>query len=122
MHFRVRTNIIQLLRTKYDPAQKKGINTIVGTVKLIDPELSSELQQKLTPAEVEEFHLWLNTKHRTDRLREELAALTLIDTLANAERWFDREGTSHSARMLAIDIVAQWQSLRRQISKSGLLD
>lgn len=122
MHFRVRKNVIQLLRIQYDASQKKGINNIVGTVKLTNPELSGELRQVLTSAEAEEFHLWLNTKYRTDTLREELAALTLTDTLAHAERWFEREGNTHAARMVATDIVAQWQSLRRQISKSGLLD
>ena len=122
MHFRVRKNVIQLLRTKYDPIQKKGVSTIVGTVRLANPVLSDELQTILTTEEVKEFQLWVSTKYRTDNLREEIAALTLVDTLANAERWFEREGNSDTARILVADIVIQWQSLRRCISKSKLLD
>ena len=121
MHFRVRKNIIQLIRVAYDPSKKKGVNTVVGSVRLGKPDLPAELQLVLTPAEVAEFNAWLNTRHRADILRDELAALTLVETLANAERWFEREGDSNVARTVATDIFAQWQSLRRQMTKSGLL-
>jgi hypothetical protein len=121
MHFRVRKNIIQLIRVAYDPSKKKGVNTVVGSVRLGKPDLPAELQLVLTPAEVAEFNAWLNTRHRADILRDELAALTLAETLAHAERWFEREGDSNVARTVATDIFAQWQSLRRQMTKSGLL-
>ena len=121
MHFRVRKNVIQLIRITYDAGKKKGVNTVVGSVRLNRPELSAELQLALTPDEVAGFSAWLNTRHRADVLREELAALTLVETLTSAERWFEREGDSEVARAAATDIVTQWQSLRRQMAKSGLL-
>ena len=121
MHFRVRKNVIQLIRVAYDPGKKKGVNTVVGSVRLHKPELSPDLQLALTPTEVAEFNAWLNTRHRADVLREELAALTLVETLSSAERWFEREGDSEVARTAAADSVAQWQSLRRQMARSGLL-
>ena len=92
MHFRVRKNVIQLIRTNYDETKKKGVNTIIGVVKLAKPELSTELRQVLTSEEVAAFEAWINTKHRTNVLREELAALTLAETLNLAEKWFEREG------------------------------
>jgi hypothetical protein len=52
MHFRVRKNVIQLIRVTYDAGKKKGVNTVVGSVRLNRPELSAELQLALTPAEV----------------------------------------------------------------------
>jgi DNA-binding transcriptional regulator GbsR (MarR family) len=122
MHFRVRKNVIQLIRTTYDPGKKKGVNTTVGAVKLARPELSSEVRRELTPEELSEFETWVETHHRTNTLREELAALTLSEAMAQAEKWFEREGDSISARAAAADIVFQWQSLRKLLAKKGLLD
>jgi len=122
MHFRVRKNVIQLIRTTYDGSKKRGNNAIIGTVKLVSPELSDELRGALTAAEITDFETWLKTHRRSDALREELAALTAAETMAQAEKWFEREGDSVAARNAARDIIFHWQSLRRLFSKNGLLD
>lgn len=122
MHFRVRKNVIQLLRVTYDPNKKKGFNTLIGTVKLADPVLSDEIVSLMTEQEIADFNLWLTTKYHLDTLREELAALTLSEQIELAEKWFEREGNSHRAQILANSIFSQWQSLRRQMLKSNLID
>lgn len=122
MHFRVRKNVIQLIRTTYDEARKKGNNAIIGTVKLAQPELTAELRAALTADEIAAFESWVKTQRRGDALREELAALTAADTMAQAEKWFEREGDSVAARSAARDILIHWQSLRRLFTKNGLLD
>jgi hypothetical protein len=122
MHFRVRQNVIQLIRVTYDSEKKKGVNSVIGTVKLIKPHLSGELQKSLTPEEIVEFEAWLTTRHRADKLRDELAALTLAETMLAAERWFELEGDSDAARQIAAGTLAQWQSLRKVMVKNGLLD
>ena len=122
MHFRVRKNVVQLIRTTYDESKKKGSSSIVGTIRLANPDLSEELRQLLTAEEVAAFEAWLQTHHRVDVLRDELAALTLAEAMGQAERWFEREGDSVAARSTAADIVFQWQSIRRLLAKHGLLD
>lgn len=122
MHFRLRKNVIQLIRTAYDESKKKGNNTIIGTVRLSKPVLSDELRMKLTAEEISAFDVWLNTQHRTDRLREEIAALTLADTMALAEKWFERESHSSAAPVAMRDIMSRWQSLRKVLANQGLLD
>lgn len=122
VHFRVRKNVVQLIRTTYDERKKKGCNTVVGTVRLARPELSAELRRALKPDEVAAFETWLQTQRQTDALREELAARTLAESMARAERWFTREGGSVAARAAAADILLQWQALRRALEKKGLLD
>jgi hypothetical protein len=122
MHFRLRKNVIQLIRTTYDESKKKGNNTIIGTVLLSKPTLSDELRLKLTEEEISAFNLWLNTQHRTDRLREEIAALTLAETMSLAEKWFERENNSSTAHIAVRDIVSNWQSLRKILANKGLLD
>ena len=122
MHFRLRKNVIQLIRTTYDESKKKGNNTIIGTVLLSKPILSDELRLKLAEEEISAFNLWLNTQHRTDRLREEIAALTLAETMSLAEKWFERENNSGTAHIAVRDIVSNWQSLRKVLANKGLLD
>lgn len=101
---------------------KKGVNTIIGVVKLAKPELPTELREVLTNEEATAFEAWINTKYRTNVLREELAALALAETLNLAEKWFEREGKSGAAHSAARDIAFHWQSLRRLFAKNGLLD
>ncbi|MDD2725037.1 MAG: hypothetical protein PHH59_13580 [Methylovulum sp.] len=122
MHFRVRKNVIQLIRITYDETKKKGNNVIIGTVKLSTPELSEDLQKKMTEAEISAFQGWLDTQHRTVMLREEIAALTLADAMVLAEKWFDRENQSSATHSTAQDIIFHWQSLRKVFVKKGLLE
>jgi len=122
MHFRVRKNVIQLIRISYDAQKKRGTNTIVGTVRLADPVLDESTKVVLTAEEVEEFERWLQQYRRLEELRQELAALTLPEVLANAQLWFDRQENSDTARVVANDILLQWQSLRRLLLKKGLLE
>jgi len=122
MHFRVRKNVIQLIRIKYNDGKKKGVNTIIGTVKLAKPELSADLRNKLSDDEVGAFEAWISTQLRTDMLREEMAALTLAETIELAGKWFQREGNSGAAQTVSRDIISQWQGMRRIFSKNGLLE
>jgi hypothetical protein len=122
MHFRIRKNVIQLIRVSYDAGKKKGVNTVVGSVRLSNPKLSEELRASLSTAEIEEFNSWLRTQHRVESLRDELAAMTLAENLSRAARWFQKEGGSESAHSTAAEIVAQWQSLRRLLVRNGLLE
>jgi ABC-type uncharacterized transport system ATPase subunit len=122
MHFRIRKNVIQLIRISYDGSKKKGVNNILGTVALSKPELSEELELKMTDAEKSAFQIWLDTQHRSVMLREEMAGITLAETMELAERWFDRENQSTVAQITAQDILSRWQSLRKMLAKKGLLD
>jgi hypothetical protein len=122
MHFRVRKNVIQLIRTTYDGARKKGNSAIIGRVQLARPELTAELRASLTDGEVASFETWLKTQRRSETLREELAALTVAETMNHAQRWFEREGDSPAARAAAQDILSHWQALRRLFARKGLLD
>lgn len=121
MHFRLRKNVIQLIRITYDDTKKKGNNAIIGTVKVSNPILSEDLRLKLTSEEMKAFDIWLNTQYRTDRLREEIAALTLAENMLLAEKWFEREGDSKSAQLVAHDIVSQWHNMRRLLMKKEQL-
>ncbi|MDO9106917.1 MAG: hypothetical protein Q7U57_18395 [Methylovulum sp.] len=122
MHFRIRKNVIQVIRTTYDENKKKGVNSIIGTVLLSKPELSDELRVRLTAEEIFAFDTWVNTQHRTSMLREEIAALTLAETMVLAEKWFERSNDAGATQMVVRDILFHWQSLRKMLAKKGLLE
>jgi hypothetical protein len=123
VHFRIRKNIIQLIRITYDDAKKKGINTIVGSVPVITPVLSDSLQASLTAEELLAFEQWVCTRHRAIMLSEEIAALSLAENMLTAEQWFGRDTEDTMAmKVLAKDLMVRWQSLRRVLIKKGLLE
>lgn len=121
MHFRVRKNVVQLIRTTYDNADKKAKATVMGTMLLDRPEITDALRAVLTEAEVKEAEAWIEGQYHTATLREELAALTLADTLSAANRWFARQGDSSAASTALASFLPEWHSLRKTLKDKGLL-
>lgn len=123
MHFRIRRHVVQLVRMTYDSAIKRGRAEVVGSVKLVDPVLPDALREKLTSAEQLEFEAWLATHHRVDQLKQELAALTLAEQMAQAQRWFERQGENQAeAQLVAYGLLRSWQPLRKVLKQHGLLE
>ncbi len=121
MHFRLRRNIVQLVRTLYDPATKKPKAMVVGRMPLRDPEVTPELKRKLTDAEIAEAEAWIDVHHRMNSLKEELAALTLPESIALASRWFSRNADSPTAAAVIPQLQTALQSLRKTLRNKGLL-
>jgi len=121
MHFRVRKNVIQLVRTTYDGATGKPRAQVMGRMSLAAPEVTPELEACLTEAEIAEARAWIGTQHRVAMAREELAALTLAETLDLANRWFARNGDATVSVAVAAQLLPQWQALRRTLKLQGFL-
>lgn len=121
VHFRTRKNVIQFVRTIYNPVAKKPKAVVIGSIPVENPEIPSELMTKLSPAELAEAETWLKHRHRAMSLREELAALTLAETLELANRWFTREGTSENAHAAAAGLLPALQALRKTLNSNNLL-
>jgi len=122
MHFRIRQNIVQLVRTEYDKETKKPKATIVGRLKRAKPELDEELKKALTPEEITEVERWMATDQRLQALKEEVASLSLAETMELAEQWFARQNGNEDARLVATQVVASWQRLRSQMRKHNALE
>ena len=122
MHFRLRNNIVQVIRTTYDPASKKPRAEIVGRLDRTDPEPGPELLAACTPAEAEEVRRWVAGHMRAHAIAAEHAARTLVQQFAEAARWFATTQDLESARALAADMQQQWVKLRNQLRRGGLLD
>jgi hypothetical protein len=121
MHFRERNQVVQIIRVKYDAAEKKGKNEIVGRLPKLNPKLTDELSAVLTKDERKEVTAWIEGHATVGRLKRELAVRTLQEQLALAQEWFaDQKGDD--ARMLAASLVPAWTRLRAILRKNGLVE
>jgi len=121
MHFRQRKNVVQLIRTSYDPDTKKPRTKVVGRMPLSQPKLTRELKRKLTGAEIAEAKEWIDGQYRMNSLKDELAALTLPESIAAAHRWFSHNADDPAAAAIIPQLVPALQALRKMIRKQGLL-
>ena len=69
MHFRERDQVVQIIRTKYDAALKKGKNEIVGRLAKANPKISDELAAALTKEERKEVAAWIEGHANVGRLK-----------------------------------------------------
>jgi hypothetical protein len=113
---------VQFVRTTYDVAGKKARAVVVGRMPLENPGITDELCAVLTDAEVKEAEVWIEGQGRLAKLREELAAMTLAETLALANRWFARQTDSGAAARAAANLLPELQALRRTLKTKGLLE
>lgn len=120
MHFRVRKQVVQLVRMTYDSAIKRGRAQVVASVPLAQPELSPELRAQLTEEEIAEFDTWVATHHRQHMLKQELAALTLAEQIELARLWLEQQGDEPVVGHMIEEWQRSWKALRRTITKQGL--
>jgi hypothetical protein len=121
MHFRERGHIVQLIRTTYDAASKKGKNEIVGRLVKANIQVSKELEAALKPEERKELEVWIAGHATVVRLKRELAVRTLPEQLALAEEWFaDQKGDD--ARVMAAAVIPAWIRFRAGLKRNGLVE
>lgn len=117
MHFRTRKNVIQFVRTTYNRETKKPQAVVVGSIPSGNAVIGDELRSKLSEEEIIQAETWIKQQHHTTLLREELAALTLAETLMLANNWFTRQGDTDAAHIAVVDILPALQLLRKSLNK-----
>jgi hypothetical protein len=122
MHFRFRNNIVQVIRTTYDPGTKKPRAEIVGRLSRSEPALGQDLLDACTPIEIEEVRRWIAGHMKAHAIATEHAARTLADQFSKAAEWFANTDDLESARLLAVEVQQHWVSLRNQLRRRGLLE
>ena len=122
MHFRQRNNVIQIIRTVYDPETKKGKNEIVGRLNRTRPEISDDLRNTLTTEEVHEVEGWLDGRLRLEHLQAEIAARTLPESMLLATQWLNNPENKEEARRVYIEIQQSVHNLRRAVNQSNLIE
>ncbi len=115
MHFRIRKNVVQLIRTEYNLETQKPKAAVIGKMPLSNPVITQELAGLLSTDELNEAKAWINHNNRIMLLREEMAALTLAETLSLANRWFKRQGESEAAIAVAADLGHELNAIRKTL-------
>ena len=115
MHFRVRKKVVQLVRTTYVPDEKEPQAKVVASLLLAAPQITEELKNMLTPAELEETQEWIAQHHHLMALKDELAALQLADNIDMARRWLKKESQSSLALRTAAEIRDSLQPLKKAL-------
>lgn len=119
MQFRERSRVIQVIRTVYDPAIKRGRAEVVARLNKDEPVLDEDIRKACSPdelAEVEAFlatRLALMSQETTRAAAEGLAAHMRL-----AESFF-RSGPNGTAGMVAADIYTAWEDLKKAMHKAG---
>ncbi len=121
MHFRLSKKVVQLVRTLYNPDTKKPKTVVVGRMLLKQPNVSPELRSKLTEDEIVEAEEWIDGQFRMNSLKEELAALTLPESISAANRWFSRNTDNPAAMAIALQLLPAFKTLRKMLRGKGLL-
>lgn len=121
MHFRTRQKVVQLIRTVYDPVEKRPKATVLGRLSLDKPVLTEQLRALLTEAEVKEAEAWIANHERTVHLREEFAAMTLADNFVLAQAWLTRNADSPAAMAVVSALLPAIQDFRKFLKSSNLL-
>jgi hypothetical protein len=87
MHYRIRGNSVQVVKTQPDPKTGKVRSVPVGSANLATGKLSDRLSQGLTPAEIAEVETWTTARTELERQKRGLEARMLPETLAHIAEW-----------------------------------
>lgn len=122
MHFRFRNNLVQVIRTTYDPATKKPRSEIVGRLARSEPEVGDDLRGACTAAELAEIEAWIANNMRARAVAAEHAARTLAEQIDRAAEWFASTSDRDGARQVAAELQQPWARMRSQLRRGGLVD
>ncbi|HYI72705.1 MAG TPA: hypothetical protein VEX87_23320 [Skermanella sp.] len=128
MQFRERRRVIQVIRTTYDPAVKRGRSEVVGKIDKDAPAIPEKLRKSCSAEELAEIESWLaerETAIRTENIRDETGLLA--QRMRQAADYFRHhaQGTSQGrmddaqAALHAAEIQLAWEDLKKAIRKAG---
>jgi len=119
MQFRERSRVIQVIRTVYDPAIKRGRAEVVARLDKDNPEIDDDVRRSCSPAELAELEEFLAARNALlSRETTRSAAETLAAQMRLAEAFF-RIGPNGTAGMVAADIYTAWEDLKKAMHKAG---
>ena len=128
MQFRERRRVIQVIRTIYDPAVKRGRSEVVGKIDKDAPAIPEKLRKSCSAGELAEIESWLAERETaiwTENIRDETGLLA--QRMRHAADYFRHhaQGTSQGkmddaqAALHAAEIHLAWEDLKKAIRKAG---
>lgn len=120
MHFRVRGNNVQIVKTDVDKKTLQSKSVPAGSANIKTGVLSDELLSKLTEKEVQEVRRWIEARQRINALRQEVEAYQLPARIEEAAAWL---AGADPAKVVDIaqEIERTIGKLRRTMMRGGLI-
>ena len=120
MHFRVRGNNVQIVKTDVDKKTLQSKSVPAGSANIKTGVLSDELLSKLTEKEVQEVRRWIEARQRINALRQEVEAHQLPARIEEATAWLAGAEPAKVAD-IAQEIERAVGKLRRTMMRGGLI-
>ena len=115
MHYRVRGNSVQLVKTVHDGASGKAVSKPVGSLNLINGTMSEAARENLTPEEITGVEGWLARRQDVDRRKRQLDAELFSTTVGTMIQW-TKEASADEFNGLAEDILFGLKDLQAAIA------
>jgi hypothetical protein len=119
MHFRERDRVVQVIRTRYDAGAKRARAEIVGRLDKARPEITDEMRQRCSPAELAEISRWIAegaAEYRVGPRQRVAAVRRQLDALA---AWLQDGPPSDDADACVRSLFEHWWRFRRQLRLQG---
>jgi hypothetical protein len=119
MQFRERSRVIQIIRTVYDPAIKRGKSELVGRIDRDRLEIEPAVRIACSGGEVMEIEAFLDQyRHRLSCDTARQAAESLPGQMRLAETWFrDHADIDIEAGACAAEVWTAWKDLAKALRK-----
>jgi hypothetical protein len=115
MHFRVRGNNVQLVKSVMDPATGKAISRPVGSINLASGTLNNAAKESLSPEEIAGVESWMARKQEIDRRKRQVEAEMLPTTIGDIIQW-SKEASPAAVTDLAEEILFGLKDLQSAIA------
>jgi hypothetical protein len=116
MHFRIRGNNVQLVKTVADPSTGKTTSRPIGSANLTTGRISERAAQSLSGDDVTVVERWLSDRRELEAKRRHFAAQALPMTLADVVRWVN-EAESDDVKAIAEELQFAMADLRRALTQ-----
>lgn len=114
MQFRERRRVIQVIRTTYDPALKRGRSELLGTLDKAAPVLTDALRAACTDKELAEIVDYLAGR----RGDNDAGAESLPEQMRKAAAYFHTHRDA-AAQTVAAEIRSAWEELKEAMREAG---
>lgn len=116
MHFRVRGNNVQIVKTVDDPATGRAVSKPVGSANLASGVVGPRVREALSPQELAEVEAWLARQRDLAARRLELDFQFLPQTLGTIAAWV-QTASEEQVEPYREEVLGAMQRLRFRLSR-----
>jgi hypothetical protein len=120
MHYRIRGNNVQLVKTVVDKKTLKPQSAPVGSANLATGVLNDSALSALTPDEVAEVRTWIQDQQQLVVLRSELEARSLAKAIGDVGIWL-KTADKKKAGEVVREVEYAFKTFRMRAHKLGLI-